>query len=292
MPEKRKQVRSSRGTAPPPKVALCAGLKSSGSTWLYNAVIQILEDGHMPSKRPSRKEGYEGAVLPFYADQLGSFPLGVEHASYLIIKTHIPAASLQFVARFVGARVFVTIREPRDAIASLLQRFDHSFRGSLKEVSASAAKIVELVRTSNPLILRYEDRFFDNRRTVHDIGTFLERRVSQSRIDAICRHLSRAKVNETIEHLSGAGVFGDAPNPDSFDPKTHWHPGHVGNGLIGKFRTVLTESQQKEVLAATKDYCTMFGYDQRMGSRRKSITNQVGPRKPSMKNKKRRLPPP
>ena len=37
-------IRKKAITGPAPRVILCVGLKSSGSTWLYNVVIQLLKE--------------------------------------------------------------------------------------------------------------------------------------------------------------------------------------------------------------------------------------------------------
>ena len=55
-------------------------------------------------------------------------------------------------------------------------------------------------------------------------------------------------------------AFGAAPTPDHFDPATHWHPGHVGDGRMGKYAEFLTAAQQEEILTRTRDYCKRFGY--------------------------------
>jgi len=241
--------RSNRSGAQP-GIVLCAGLKSSGSTWLYNAVIQILENA---TGRRGR------GVVAFYADKIDSVPRSAGHAAYIVIKTHIPSAGLQFLASFLGARVLVTVREPRDAIASLLQRFDHSFEGSLNEVSAGAARMVKLAGRG-PMILRYEDRFYQKPRTINDVAAFLGVRLTGQAANRIFRSLTRDAVERKIGLLRRKGVFGKHPDADRFDPHTHWHPGHIGNGRIGKFRGVLSPAQAKAVLDTTAKYRRRFGY--------------------------------
>ncbi|HEY8696139.1 MAG TPA: sulfotransferase domain-containing protein [Rhizomicrobium sp.] len=250
-------------------MALCAGLKSSGSTWLYNAVIQILEAGRARS-------GKRRSLAAFYAEDLRMFPANAEFAGQLAVKTHIPSASLQFLARFVRAKIFITVREPRDAIASLMQRFDHEFANCLAEVAAGAERIIELSKAPNVLILRYEDGFYDRPEGVSQVAAHLGARISAATRDRIFRSLTREEVKRKIDALERKGVFGRSPDPDRFDPKTHWHPGHVGDGTIGKFETVLSAKQRSAVLAALQDYCRTFGYPNR--DRAKSIRKVPGRR--------------
>jgi len=243
--------KSDRSRAPP-EIVLCAGLKSSGSTWLYNVVIQILENA------AGRRRGGRG-VSAFYADRVDSVPRDAGDAAYVVIKTHIPSSGLLFLARYLRAKVVVTVREPRDAIASLSQRFDHSFEGSLDEVSAGAARMVALAG-SRSMTLRYEDRFYQDPRTINEVAAFLGVRLTGRVANRIFQSLTREAVDRRIGLLRRKGVFGKHPDSDSFDPRTHWHPGHIGNGLIGKFRGVLSPAQAAAVLGATAKYRRRFGY--------------------------------
>jgi hypothetical protein len=166
---------------------------------------------------------------------------------------------MRALARFVGATVFLTVREPRDAIASLMLRFHHRFDGALAEVGAGSRRMVEL-RTLKPFVLRYERRFFDDEATVASVAARLGIKVSADVRRAIHRSLRRDAVKAKIEGLARKGVFGRKRDPDRFDPATHWHPGHVGDGTSGKYPAVLSPRQERAVLAATRQYCSAFGY--------------------------------
>jgi hypothetical protein len=179
-----------------------------------------------------------------------------------VVKTHIPSAALLFLARFLGGASFLTVREPRDAIASLMQRFHHTFDNALAEVAAGSVRMVALAE-DRPFLLRYEDRFFDDPHTVHRVARRLGLKLTDARLAAIHTSLTRDKVHEKIRALTRKGTFGKRPDPDCFDHATHWHPGHVGDGRIGKFVTVLSYGQERAVLAATRDYCAAFAYPER-----------------------------
>src|SRR5262249_30835146 len=109
-------------------------------------------------------------------------------------------------------------------------------------------------------VYRYEDGFFDRFETVSEIADVLGVKVSKAAQLRIFHTLTRDEVRKTIGNLKKKGKFGKKPDANSFDPKTHWHPGHVGDGKIGKFETVLSPAQQKKVLAATRDYTKYFFY--------------------------------
>ena len=241
-----KQSRSTR-TAPP-RVILCAGVKSSGSTWLYNVVIAVL------------KQRRRSGVMAFYADNFAMIPPGTERARFLVIKCHEPSRALVYLMRLTRGTMFVTLREPRDVIASLLQRFGHSYEGALRETMRHAAHLAELVRQEKNHRFRYESSFTDRSASIDRIARILGVRLSAAARERIFRSLTRDAVRKKIGVLERKGKFGKKPNADSFDPDTHWHPGHVGDGSIGKHAAVLTKKQQTEVLAATREYRRQFGY--------------------------------
>jgi hypothetical protein len=238
------------------RIVLCAGLKSSGSTWLYNAVIQLCESGF---QRGSKDEG-PGRVLPFYADRIEDFPPGADSADLLVIKTHVPSPALAFLTSFARGTVLITVREPRDAIASLMKRFGHEFEASLQEVGRNAARLVALSGVGRPVILRYEDGFFSKPTTITRLGAQIGTALPSAAFDRIYQSLTAANVKRKIVALAKRGAFGLCGHPDSFDAKTHWHPGHIGDTRIGKHADILSPEMQRQVLCATSDYCDRFGY--------------------------------
>jgi len=244
----RKTAKRSTPAGPAPRIVLCVGLKSSGSTWLYNVVIQLL------------KEKYRDGVTAFYADNFAMFPPDTERARILVIKAHEPAKSLVYLTRLTRGQMFLTLREPRDSIASLMQRFEHGFDGALKEMARHAARIVELDRDEEMLTYRYEDGFFDRFETVGEIADALGIKVGRAARMRIYRSLTRDEVRRKIGRLKKSGTFGKKPDANSFDLETQWHPGHVGDGKLGKFMGVLSSAQQKKVLSVTPAYAKRFGY--------------------------------
>jgi hypothetical protein len=224
------------------------GLKSSGSTWLYNVVIRLL------------KETRGGKIAAFYADKMADFPRESEQAQFLVLKSHVPSEPLLFVTRLTRGPIFLTIREPRDSVVSLMQRFNHSFEAALKDVEEEAARIVEFSGARDVILLRYEDRFHEDEKTIAAVATLIGARVPKAAQQKIFKALTPDAVKRKIRNLKAQGAFGAAPTPDHFDPATHWHPGHVGDGRMGKYAEFLTAAQQEEILTRTRDYCKRFGY--------------------------------
>jgi hypothetical protein len=252
----RTQNQASSDVTSESSVILCAGLKSSGSTWLYNAVVQLLEEdrGNDVAKRGS------APMLPFYADSLRDFPARAARAGTMIIKTHRPSSGMEFLTRYVQASVLITVREPRDAIASLMQRFGHRFEPCLSEVSVNGRRIVDLLENGGAVVFRYEQRFYERSESLERLATQLNLKISKQARGRIFRALTAANIKKRITSLSAGGAFGKRPTPDSFDMRTQWHPGHIGDRQIGKYRAFLTLDMQERILAAMGDYCSAFGY--------------------------------
>jgi len=220
-------------------------LKSSGSTWLYNVAIRILKEAE-PGK---------GAVRAFFADNSGMIPDGAEKARVLVIKSHEPSKAILFLTRFARGQVLVTVREPRDSVASLMQRFGHPFESALKDVREGGKHVMALARERRALVLRYEDGFPDKERTIDEVAAFLGVKISASLRRRIFRSLTREAVQKKIRTLHAGET-----DPNAFDPTTQWQPGHVGDGRIGKFKSVLSAAQQRRIAAETKEYAKKFGY--------------------------------
>lgn len=199
-------------------------------------------------------------MATFYADKVALFPRASGKARYLVVKSHIPSDPLLFVTRLTRGPIFLTIREPRDSVVSLMQRFRFTFDAALKDVAEEAARIAEFSRARDVILFRYEERFHEDPGTVAEIAALLGVRASKAVRQKIFASLTPRSVKRTITALQGRGAFGRVPKPEHFDPATHWHPGHVGDGRQGKYAEFLSASQQAEVIARTRDYCRRFGY--------------------------------
>jgi hypothetical protein len=233
----------------PGPVILCAGQYGSASTWLYNAVHALLADA-LGEDRVHRQ----------FADSADALPARPDDRA-LVLKSHVPAASLRWLVARTGGKVVLTLRDPRDAAASLLHRFGFGYRLVAERVTKSGAMLPLLADSGlDPLVLRYEDGFSSRRATLDEIARFLGLAPDAARLDALFESLTPAAVRAEIARLEQAGAFGPEPTAHSHDSATHWHPGHVGDGAVGKFATVLTEGQVGDIIRRTRAYQDAFAY--------------------------------
>jgi hypothetical protein len=230
---------------------LCAGLYSSGSTWLFNAVAGLLRSSVGTS---------DVRLVQFFADSLDDFPELEALPDYLVVKSHATAPTMRLLWRIAQGPLLITVRDPRDAVASLITRFGFSFDLALQLVVSAGECMVDLQSSGTALILRYEDRFFERQETMQEIARWLGISISSAVAGQIFASLSREAVAAKIEHLTEQGVFGPNPTPDRFDPETHWHPNHLGSGQSGQYLDVISTRNQAKIILNTRRFCEAFGY--------------------------------
>lgn len=244
-PEFRRTVILLSRAAPSLKLVVCSGLFRSGSTWLFNVVRKLLVDGFQS----------------LFSDGAGCSILSDGQSRTIIVKCHKPEWSLLEVVGRTHCPVLLTIRDPRDAVVSLMSFRKLDFGEALEVIGSSADRLLD-IKESATLTLKYEDRFFDSPDSIAVIGKALGVSLSHEQCAAYCQDFTREAVDEQIRRLHGAGILrDDAGAAEAFDPETHWHAGHIGDGRVGKFRDQLTAKQIGSVVQRTLGFCERFGYD-------------------------------
>ncbi len=243
-----------RGVAtahPMRKGVLCAGLFSSGSTWVFNVARQLL-----------RLDTGSSRIVSIYADAISDAQeADIAEADVLVIKSHQPSATLRALSRLAGMRMLVTVRDPRDAVVSLMTRFEMPLGAALPTIMESSRAIAALRARTDALVLRYEDGFTESRETVDAIAAYLGLTITGAQGDAIHNALTPASVRETIASFAARGIFDGRPPFTAFEPETHWHLNHVGDRQVGKWRQALNDADAARILYATREFRAAFGYD-------------------------------
>ncbi|MDI1295974.1 MAG: sulfotransferase domain-containing protein, partial [bacterium] len=181
-----------------------------------------------------------------------------------VIKTHIPGPFLRQFAVAADARVILTVRDARDGVASLMQRFDLPFAEACDMVARSANSLPLLraaVGHERILILKYEDGFTRRQATLERMARHLGLKLPKAAYKSIAEALSPYAVKTQIAEWKNEGVFDDRPAVQQFDKRTQWHPRHVGDGKSGKWRTILTEEQAIVVGRRCRSLQQEFGYE-------------------------------
>ncbi len=180
----------------------------------------------------------------------------------LVVKSHDlgPEVSRQLQRRAVG--LCVTIRDPRDAVTSLMlyQRF--TFEPALEWVARSARFCAERAGDKQALLLRYETGFTDDPASPKAIAAAMDGGVSDGQLAAVFAQSRRHAVEALIGGLETLPTAQrHAPSGDIFDPQTQWHAHHAGRtGEIGRWRHMLRARQVRAVEAELATFMTQFGY--------------------------------
>jgi hypothetical protein len=241
-------VRYSR-SVPPHSIIITAGLFGSGSTWMFNIVNTMLSL-NFPEAR----------LLRIYTEEFLDEDIPRDGMDCVVAKTHRPPSAVRLLARVSNIPILLTLRDPRDAVASMMRRFGYEFGGALEFIRLSGEALAPLVSSPNVLLLRYEDGFTRKAETIDAVAARLGLKLSTSTREAVRAALTPSAVSASIADLTARGTFGDPPRVEMFDPDTHWHPNHVGDGRVGKWREILTNSQAAEVQSATRDFRAAFHY--------------------------------
>ncbi|WP_158903534.1 hypothetical protein [Burkholderia sp. L27(2015)] len=244
-----------------PKVVLCLGLPGSASTWVYNIVRYLLGQT-------------QRSVVAFYLDdnfaELQAVLEASEHqVDYVVLKSHKADSTLfEFLSTHASGCV-LSVRDPRDCMVSLMERFDVSFEDALLALQRSCASLTMYQALGVPL-LRYEDHFYRSTETILALKDYLGVTVP---VDlGMVQHLHSQAV---VERLIGRfqylppGRIRKSGN-DEYDLISHWHRKHFGDGLSGKWHTRLTAQQTAQACLTLADSLEKWGYTGGSGSLKKS----------------------
>ena len=157
-----------------------------------------------------------------------------------VVKSHDLAEDTAAALSAYAAALIVTIRDPRDAVTSLMLYQRYPFAMAVDTIAKSAIFVGGFAGDPRALLLRYEDNFTDRAAT----------------IDRIAAHLGLIATladQPQTQHDKRTGNF--------FDPATQWHKHHLGRtGEIGRWRRTLSPAQAAAVDAALPDWMARFAY--------------------------------
>ena len=237
-----------RDTPPPPLIATI-GLHASASTWVFNVVRELM----------IASVGDE-QVLTLYADELGQVPGEPARAGrHLVIKSHHGSADLDSWLTAARARIFLSVRDPRDACISMAQRFEAPLNHTARWIANDCNRLMRLVGQGHPL-LRYEDRFFEDLASAERLAQALGLRLAPAVIESIFARYSTEAVRSFAERLE------DLPperltTVTSFkmDRVTQILGPHIGDARSGKWRG-LPDPLQAELTHVFGPFLDRFGY--------------------------------
>lgn len=232
---------------PRPKLVVTVGVYRSASTWVANVAAEILR--------------LRGPTLILVAD--GAADIARQTASSsstFVVKTHRPDPSLGLLVHAAALPVIVTLRDPADAVASLMEQFKERFESARGSVAASCDGVLAMLSVCRPVILRYEAPLARGARTVAELAAHLGVAIDDDMAHAIAARFAPTEVKRLIEGFAAEGLFGHDPQPYHVHAPTQWHPGHIGTGRIGSQHAILTPDQIESVRMVTRRFSEHFAY--------------------------------
>ena len=235
-----------------PKVIITAGLHGSASTWIFNVVRELMVAGY--GEGQVRAVFGESSAEALQAGELGE---GVR----LIWKTHVGGADFwEFVAQR-KAVVLVSIRDPRDALVSMMQRFHAPIARMLREMIRDCALATACAKAGAP-VFRYEDRFFDHPGTVASIAETIGLTLPPATLERIFADWRTESVRDRaarLFELPPERLIDKGP-AQRLDIATQVHEGHIGDTRPGKWRDILDPATARLITMQLFEFMLHFDY--------------------------------
>ena len=231
---------------PPPRLIATIGVHGSASTWVFNVVRELMIAALG-----------EQRVVAVYADKVEDVPDAAGRC--LVIKSHHGSAGLDAWLATARATVFLSLRDPRDAAMSMAQRCNAPLNQTVRWIAEDCARMMRLAAQGH-LLLRYEDRFFDDAAAPERLA----RALGLDPAPAVSTAIFARYRTEAVRAFSAA--FADLPpgrvvsaGRIVMDPVTQIHRTHIGDGRSGKWRD-LPGPAQAELTRFFRPFLDRWGY--------------------------------
>jgi hypothetical protein len=229
----------------------CLGMYGSGSTWVFNAALKTAA-----ALYPNRP------VQSGFAMNCNDLGFLKGDTSTQIVKTHETDNALRERLSYDATTVLLSIRDPRDSLASLMTYHNLSYDDCLGRVLRSATYCSDIAEHPDVVLLRYEDLFFDDSRTIAVIARTFGTELSDANRDRIFLETRRPAIEAIIANIESLPtVFHHADPAETLDTVTQWHRHHAGRtGEIGRWRGSLTPAQISDIESRLGTFMEKFSY--------------------------------
>ena len=222
---------------------------ASGSTWLFNAAREVAAVLY-PTQR----------VAGHYAEEMRALK-GLPPALN-VVKTHeLSPAAAEFLAGRAD-KILVSLRDPRDAVTSMMQHMGQNFPQALQRVEASAHFAARFAGDARSTLFIYESGFTEAAGVFDDLAAALGGRLTAAQRDELFAATRRDKIEEKISRLAELPcVWRNPVNGDLLDRDTQWHRHHAGrSGESGRWRRMLPAREAAHIEQRMADFMRSFGY--------------------------------
>ncbi len=236
-------------SASPPRLIATIGLHSSASTWVFNVVRELL----------CSAVG-EAQVLALYGDEFGHLPDETTRAGrHLLLKSHHGSAALDAWLAAARVRIFLSLRDPRDACVSMALRFKAPLNQTVRWIANDCNRLTRLAAQGH-MLLRYEDRFFEQPSVVEQLAHALGLQPAPAIIDGIFARYQTEAVRTFAQHLAELPPERQTlVSTFMMDRVTQILAPHIGDTSSGKWRR-LPQPTQSELTRLFTPFLDRFGY--------------------------------
>jgi len=226
----------------------CLGMYASGSTWLFNVVREVT----------AATIGAPHGVFVAHGVDLDGLD-GFRRT--LVIKTHDTDKPAETWLAEHAAAIWVTIRDPRDCVTSLMRYHAYTFAEALEAVAESARACARHASDPRAILLRYESGFIDNVVTLDVIGTAFHAPMPRGARARIFRNSRRKAIEAFIARLPDLPSAIMVEEDHRLDLVTQWHDHHANrDGEVGRWRSMLSADQVRAVEAELGAWMDRFAY--------------------------------
>ena len=215
-------------------LVIALGTIASGSTWAFNVARGVF--ARVRPQAVSLSVGHASDLLANISPDFRD----------VIVKAHFLDNWLLTLAALFQAKVIVTTRDPRDSLVSQRERFGATLHEAVTDLTRSAATLATLHESVPVLRLRYEDGFMNRPETVERIAAFLELPIDRGEAGCIFDEYRAENVTRAVDRWQSTGKLKET----GYEAATHWHEGHVGDCVSGKWRQRLRSDDQEAVMGA------------------------------------------
>lgn len=236
----------------PHQLIWCLGMYASGSTWLFNAVREVAAVLY-PARRVSGR--WAGGMKEL-------IDLKAPGAALHVVKTHeLTPVAAKFMQARAGA-IFLSLRDPRDAVTSLMQHMGESFAQALRRIELSAQITARHAGDTRTKLFIYESGFTETAAVFDDLAAVLGGTLTADQRQMLFNATRRGKIEEKISRLAELPtVWRNPATDDLLDRDTQWHRHHAGrNGETGRWRHALAPREVVAIEQRLADFMRDFGY--------------------------------
>jgi hypothetical protein len=232
------------------RIQWCLGMYSSGSTWMFNA-IRAVGNTLFPGK----------PHIGVYAESTDQLPPGWPESDRLIIKSHHTDATATALVSQHADRIWISVRDPRDAVASAMTYMLPDFASALEAVTRSALHAERFIRDPRSVLLRYEDGFIDDPTTLDRFASAFSRTLTPQDRDRLFQQTRRTAIEAMIQEFDPNETVDDGFPGHRVHMETQWHTHHLNRtGEVGRWRHTLDATQVKDIERRLGPWMERFGY--------------------------------